>query len=236
MGVIAGSRPFRVIVAVALAMALGAGQAVAQAPKPKPKPKPPVVQPKPPAVQPKPAPPPAAAPKPSTAPAPVAKRAVAPPRRPPEAPFRTVTVFAGGSTGGSGYGVGVLGGLAVFAPIPAIGKRVGVLVDGSFSRFARNATVAGPADVKLNFISGMASLVYRIPTQSTTQPYVFAGAGAHYASATTTAQVTPASESTVNLGGNAGVGVRLQGRFSVEARAIVVKGFHPINLRIGYSF
>jgi opacity protein-like surface antigen len=204
---------------------IGATPAAAQQPKPKPKPKPAAPAPKP--TTPK----PVAKPTPTTQKPPV-KPVV--PAKPPEPPIPKFTVFGGGAVGTNGYGIGFLGGAALRLPI---GKtRFGVVAEGSYAVHKRNEAGGGPEDVSLDFVSGTGSLRYDFHTSSRLKPYILAGAGVHYAKASTTVAVTPNSASTVNLGGHGGFGLRLNSYISAEARMTVVKGFSPISFRLGFSF
>lgn len=145
-----------------------------------------------------------------------------------------IMLQAMGATGGSGYGAGVGGGLTLTTPV-AGSSRVHLLLDGAFMQHARTTAGGGPDDVTLRLISGSASLALGLTTGGRVQPYLLAGGGAHYASASTSADVTPNAESTINGAAHAGAGVRV-GRVGLEARAVLLQGFTPIVLRVGFGF
>jgi hypothetical protein len=145
-----------------------------------------------------------------------------------------VSLFGLGASGGSGYGAGFGGGLSLTTAV-AGSSRVHLLVDGSFAQHARTTAGGGPEDVTLRLISGTASLAFALGGSGTVQPYLLAGGGAHYASASTSAAVTPNAESTVNAAAHAGAGVRF-GRVGLEARGVLLQGFTPIVLRVGVGF
>jgi hypothetical protein len=189
-----------------------------------------------------PAPGPAPAPSPAPAPGPRRPEPADParpePRRspPPAKPLASRApkfgIFGGGSLGGNGYGAGLVGGASYRLPVGKSGA--GFLVDGSYSRFKRTEAGGGPENVHLDFIGVAASLMYDFAGGSL-RPFVLAGGGVHYASAKTPDAVTPNSESTTNAGGHVGVGIRV-GAITLESRLILVKGFSPVNFRLGLAF